>query len=169
MVDYRALNAVTRIPATPIPRTQELLEKLGGRQWYTHADLASGYHNLEIAEEDIPKTAIALPDSLGLPSRFLEYTRMPFGLSAAPGVFQSVTDRLMRPSRYPTADCDLGDANGVYLDDICLAGNEFQTMLQRTQALFNRVQARAVQSDPKRTRMDPIPNARCYRSSVPKV
>ena len=141
VVDYRALNAVTRVPATPIPRTQELLEKLGGRKWYTHVDLASGYHNLEIAEEDIPKTAIALPDSLGLPSRFLEYTRMPFGLSAAPGVFQTVTDRLMRPSRCPTKDCDLGDANGVYLDDICVAGDEFEIMLQRTQALFNRVRA----------------------------
>ena len=47
----------------------------------------------------------------------------------------------MRPSRYPTADCDLGDANSVYLDDISLAGNKFQTMLGRTQALFNRVRA----------------------------
>jgi len=141
VIDYRALNAITRIPAIPIPRTQELLERLAGRKWYTHADLASGYHNLMVAEEDICKTAIALPDSLGLPSRFLEYTRMPFGLSAAPGVFQSVTDRLMRPSRYPTPDDDLGDAYGVYLDDICVAGDEFHTMLQRTRALFNRIRA----------------------------
>jgi len=140
-VDYRALNKITRIPASPIPRTQELLERLAGRRWYSHADLASGYHNLEIAEEDIPKTAITLPDSLGLPSRFLEYTRMPFGLSAAPGVFQGVTDRLIRPSLQPTPDCDLGTANGVYLDDICVADDAFVTMLQKIQALFNRIRA----------------------------
>ncbi|XP_034250170.1 uncharacterized protein LOC117650700 [Thrips palmi] len=66
---------------------------------------------------------------------------MPFGLSAAPGVFQTVTDRLMRPSMIPTAECDLGDPYGVYLDDICVAGDEFQYMLQKTYALFNRVRA----------------------------
>ncbi|KAE8743456.1 hypothetical protein FOCC_FOCC010946 [Frankliniella occidentalis] len=66
---------------------------------------------------------------------------MPFGLSAAPGVFQGVTDRLIRPSRQPTPDCDLGKANGVYLDDICVAGDAFEHMLQMTQALFNRIRA----------------------------
>jgi len=141
VIDYRKLNAVTRVPAIPIPRTQELLEKLGGHKWYVHADLASGYHNLQVAEEDIQKTAVALPDSLGLPSRFFEYTRLPFGLSAAPGVFQSVTDRLMRPSLRPTLDDDIGPASGVYLDDLCVAGDEFPQMLQRIKALFNRIRA----------------------------
>ena len=148
--DYRALNAVTRIPATPIPRTQELLEKLAGQKWYCHADLASGYHNLQIAEEDIPKTAIVLPDTLGLPSRHLEYTRMPFGLAAAPGVFQAVTDRLMKPSRHPTPDDDLGDAYGVYLDDICVGGVTFEDLFQRLIALFNRIHASGFLLKPKK-------------------
>jgi hypothetical protein len=75
---------------------------------------------------------------------------MPFGLSAAPGVFQGVTDRLMRPSAHPTSDDDLGDAYGVYIDDICVAGDEFESMLQKTRALFNRVRASGFLLKPKK-------------------
>ena len=140
-VDYRALNAVTKVPATPIPRIQDLLEKLAGKRYYLLCDVAFGYHNIEIAEKDIPKTAIILPDNLGLPSRHLEYTRLGFGLAAAPGLFQSVTDRLIAPATEKTIDNDLGESVAVYLDDICIGADTFQELLQRTNALFNRLRA----------------------------
>ena len=75
-IDYRQLNAITRIPATPIPRTQDLLEKLAGHEWYTHTDVAWGYHNVELHPDDRCKTAVILPDDLGLPSRQFEFTRL---------------------------------------------------------------------------------------------
>lgn len=140
-IDYRALNHITRVPAIPIPLTHELIQKLAGHKVYHSFDLAHGYHNLEIHKDDIPKTAVILPEDLGLPSRHLEWTRLSFGLSAAPGIFQQVTDRLMRQDPNPTPENDIGPHSGVYLDDICIAGDSFAVMLQRLEALFNRVRA----------------------------
>ena len=90
-----------------------------------------------VAEKDNPKTAVSPPVSLGLPIRQVEYTRLHFGLSAAPGQFQAVTDRLVRPAKVKTPDNDLGDAAVVYLDDVRIAANEFQVLLQRTTIWYN--------------------------------
>ena len=54
---------------------------------------------------------------------------MSFDLAAAPGVFQYVTDRLVIPAKFKTPDNDLGNAVAVYLDDICLAADNFEEML----------------------------------------
>jgi len=140
-VDYRALNEITRVPAAPIPRTSEILQHLAGSKLYHSVDLAHGYHNLMIHPDDQAKTAIILPEDLGLPSRQYEYTRMGFGLSAAPGAFQYVTDRLITPAQTPTLDNDLGSKVAVYIDDVCIAGDNFPQMLQRLNAFFNRVRA----------------------------
>lgn len=140
-IDYRALNHITKVPAIPIPFISELTQKLAGRKIYHSFDLAHGYHNLEIDEKDIPKTAVILPEDLGLPARQLEWTRLSFGLSAAPGIFQQVTDRLMRQASHPTPENDVGPHSGVYLDDICVAGDTFEEMLSRLEALYNRVRA----------------------------
>lgn len=140
-MDYRALNAITRVPAAPIPRIQEILQHLGGKKMYHTFDLAHGYHNLEVHPDDQPKTAIILPEDLGLPHRQFEYTRLSFGLSAAPGAFQQVTDRLVVPAKEKNEDNDIGDTVAVYLDDVCMAGDNFEQMLQRLVAYFNRVRA----------------------------
>ncbi|KAJ1518953.1 hypothetical protein ONE63_011441 [Megalurothrips usitatus] len=114
---------------------------MGGKKLYHAFDLAHGYHNLEIHPDDQAKTAIILPEDLGLPSRQFEFTRLSFGLSAAPGAFQCVTDRLITPAKEPKPENDLGDAVSVYLDDVCIAGDNFEVMLQRLEAFFNRVRA----------------------------
>ena len=139
--DYRVLNGITRVPATPIPRVQDLLQHMGGKKYYHAFDLAHGYHNLEIHEEDQPKTAIILPEDLGLPNRHYEFTRLSFGLSAAPGAFQYVTDRLVTPAKDKNPQNDLGPHVSVYLDDICIAGADIPSMFQRLEALLNRVRA----------------------------
>lgn len=64
-----------------------------------------------------------------------------FGLSAAPGAFQQVVDRLITPALEPNEDNDLGNTVAAYIDDVCIAGENFEQMLQRLQALFNRVRA----------------------------
>lgn len=76
---------------------------------YHAFDLAHGYHNLEVHPDDQPKTAVILPEDLGLPNRQFEFTRLNFGLSAAPGAFQYVADRLVTPAKNPNPENDLGE------------------------------------------------------------
>jgi len=65
------------------------------------------------------------------------FTRLPFGFSSAPGIFQSVTDLFVAPARIKTPENDLGEAVAVYLHDICVAGTAFPEMLQKLIAMFN--------------------------------
>ncbi|KAK3929192.1 Retrovirus-related Pol polyprotein from transposon 17.6 [Frankliniella fusca] len=102
---------------------------------------AHGYHNLEIHPDAQPKTAKKLPEGLGLAHRQFEFTRLSFGLAGAPGAFQYITDRVITPAKVKTPENDLGETVSVYLDDICIGGDNFTQMLQKLEALFNRIRA----------------------------
>ena len=73
----------------PLPRIDDLFDKLRGSKYYTKIDLRTGYHQLRIREEDIPKTAFC--------TRYFEYTVMPFGLTNAPATFMDLMHRVCRP------------------------------------------------------------------------
>lgn len=60
VIDYRKLNEVTVDDKYPIPNMDEILEKLGNCQYFTTLDLAKGYHQIEIDEQDVHKTAFSV-------------------------------------------------------------------------------------------------------------
>ena len=56
-IDYRALNRVTVKNKYPLPRIGELFDQLKGARIFSKIDLCSGYHQMKVKAEDIPKIA----------------------------------------------------------------------------------------------------------------
>ncbi|GKC14917.1 putative reverse transcriptase domain-containing protein, partial [Tanacetum coccineum] len=56
-IDYRELNKLTVKNRYPLPRIDDLFDQLQGSSIYLKINLRSGYHQLRVREEDIPKTA----------------------------------------------------------------------------------------------------------------
>nr|GEX73347.1 putative reverse transcriptase domain-containing protein [Tanacetum cinerariifolium] len=90
-IDYRKLNKLTVKNRYPLPRIDDLFDQLEGSSLYSKIDLRSGYHQLRVQEEDIPKTTFR--------TRYghYEFQVMLFGLTNAPVVFMDLMNRVCNP------------------------------------------------------------------------
>nr|GEZ24395.1 putative reverse transcriptase domain-containing protein [Tanacetum cinerariifolium] len=90
-IDYRELNKLTVKNRYPLPRIDDLFDQLQGSSVYLKIDLRSGYHQLRVRDEDIPKTAFRTRYG------YYEFQVMPFGLTNVPTVFMDLMNRVCRP------------------------------------------------------------------------
>ncbi|GKA84902.1 putative reverse transcriptase domain-containing protein, partial [Tanacetum coccineum] len=117
-IDYRELNKLTVKNRYPLPRIDDLFDQLQELQFFSKIDLRSGYHQLRVHEDDIPKTAFR--------TRYghFEFTVMPFGLTNAPIVFMDLMNRVCRPY--------LDKFVIVFIDDILI---DFKTQEEHVEHL----------------------------------
>ncbi|KAJ9533200.1 hypothetical protein QJQ45_018307, partial [Haematococcus lacustris] len=108
-IDYRALNKLTVRDRYPLPRIDDLFDKLAGKRVFSSLDLQSGYHQIRITEEDVPKTAFLTP--MGQ----FQFKVLCFGLTNAPATFQRMMNNVFKPL---INECVL-----VYIDDILVMSN----------------------------------------------
>ncbi|KAI4898887.1 hypothetical protein NFI96_006930, partial [Prochilodus magdalenae] len=126
-VDYRRLNAVTKLDSYPLPRIDDTLDQLSGSAWFSSLDLRSGYWQVPLAEEDKEKTAFSLGSALW------HFTVLPFGLCNSPATFERLMERVL--SGVPRSCCV------VYLDDVLAHGHDFDSALSHLEVVLSAIQA----------------------------
>lgn len=122
VIDYRELNAKTIDDRFPVPNIEELLDQLNGCKYFSIIDLKSGFHQVKMNSNDIPKTAFSV---LG---NHYEFKRMPFGLKNAPSTFLRLMNRTL--NKY------IGKCCLCYMDDIIVFSKTKQEHLQNLEAIF---------------------------------
>ncbi|CAM5143851.1 unnamed protein product [Natator depressus] len=124
-VDYRKLNAITVSDAYPMPRPDELLDKLGGARYLTTMDLTKGYWQVPLDADAWLKSAFITP--LGL----YEFLTLPFGLKGAPATFQHLVDQLLR---------GMESFAKAYIDDICVFSQTWEDHMSQVRQVLDRLQ-----------------------------
>nr|AAD37020.1 putative retroelement pol polyprotein [Arabidopsis thaliana] len=124
-IDYRGLNKVTVKNKYPLPRIDELMDQLGGAQWFSKIDLASGYHQIPIEPTDVRKTAFR--------TRYghFEFVVMPFGLTNAPAAFMKMMNGVFRDF--------LDEFVIIFIDDILVHSKSWEAHQEHLRAVLERL------------------------------
>ena len=123
-VDYRGLNAVTKPDAFPLPQISDILNQLGGVQYFSTLDLASRFWQILVDPQSREKLAFTTPHGL---YKF-KVTCMPFGLTNALAVFQRLMQKVFT---------GLNPENGrafisVYIDDVLVFSSTLEEHLEKS-------------------------------------
>ena len=124
-IDYWALNKQTIKDRYPLPRIDDLLDCLGKAKYFSTIDLASGYHQIAMKEDDIPKTAFRTHRG------HFEFIVMPFRVSNAPATFQRLMNKVFAK--------ELDAFILVYLDDILVFSQTQEEHLEHIRTALGRL------------------------------
>ena len=122
--DFRlTVNRATKLDRYPIPKVEDLFAKLAGGQMFTKLDLSQAYQQIEL--EDSSKELVTINTQKGL----YRYTRLPYGVASAPGIFQRTMENLLQVMNNVV----------VYIDNILITGTDDNTHLANLQEVLNRL------------------------------
>ena len=135
-LDYRMVNARSKQDGYPQPLISETLDHLANSKYFCTLDLAAGFWQLAMDPSSIDKTAFCTSKGLW------EWLVMPFGLCSATNSFQRLMNKVV------------GDLNHngclVYIDDLIIHANDFDTTLSKLQTLLNRLRSAGLKCKPKK-------------------
>jgi len=136
-VDYRALNQKLVRDNFPLPHPADVFNELAGHKYYSRLDLASGFWQIRLHEEDEAKTAFCAPSAGQFAWRVL-----PMGLKVAPSVFARMMQKVLRPF--------LGKFCVTYLDDIGIYSDSIQEHLEHIRLVLGALQAHHLFAKPSK-------------------
>ncbi|BHF80747.1 hypothetical protein SprV_0702387700 [Sparganum proliferum] len=119
--DYRVLNNVTIPDRYPVPHLQDFAGALFGKSVFSKINLVRAFHQIPVAPEDVPKTAVTTPFGL------FEFIRMPFGLRNAAQTLQRFIDRVLRGLPFVYA----------YIDDLLVASRNAEEYKEHLALVFD--------------------------------
>lgn len=125
VIDYRALNRITKRNNAPIPKTDGMFDRLGRAAVYSKLGLKSGFHQIRVREEDIEKTAFKTKYG------HFEFLVMPMRLYNALATFQSLMNSIF-------SDIIINYLV-VYLDDLLVYSNSYEEHLQHLEEVLSRL------------------------------
>jgi hypothetical protein len=123
VIDYRALNKITIKDMYPLPRIEDVHDSLQGATVFSTLDLQSGYHQLRIAPEDVPKTAFTT--HVGT----YQFKVLSMGLTNSPAVFSRAMNDIFK-------DC-IGKYMVLYLDDLCIFSKSEAEHIQHLRSVLS--------------------------------
>ena len=129
-VTYNGLNDRTERESWPLPNIEELLDRMGGNQWYSACDGFSGYYAVKMKQEDIPKTMFRTPFGT------YAYTVMPFGLKNAPHTYSRLA--------YKTFAHLIGKSLEAYIDDTATYSTTFVEHVQHLTKTFEALRSAGI-------------------------
>ena len=121
--DYRKVNDVTKTDSFPLPRIDDLIDRIGHSKFITKFDLLKGFYQVPLTDRAKEISAFVTPDGL------YQYKRMPFGMKNSPSTFQRLVNMLI----YDIDNCD------IYIDDAVIYTNTWEDHLTTIKKLFKKL------------------------------
>ena len=125
VVDYRALNRIKQRNNAPIPRSDEMFDRIGGARVFSRLDLKTGFHQIRMKPSDVEKTAFNTKYGQ------FEYLVMPMGACNAPATFQSLMNDIFH-------DC-IDDFLCVYIDDLLIFSKDEESHMRHLEIVLSRL------------------------------
>lgn len=122
--DYRKLNAITVPDPFPLPRIEDLIDRVGQAKYLTKIDMTRGYWQVSLDAESVPLSAFVTPFG------HFAWRVMPFGLRNAPATFSRLVNKLLK---------NMDDYAAAYLDDILIFSNSWKEHLDHIRKVFQRI------------------------------
>ncbi|KAL3967106.1 alpha-2-macroglobulin-like protein [Sarotherodon galilaeus] len=134
-IDFRYLNAVSKFDPYPMPRVDDLLERVGSARYITTLDLCKGYWQVALAPEAKELTAFKTPFGM------YQFKVMPFGLQGAPATFQRLMDHVLR---------DVSAFSAAYLDDVVVYSQSWEEHVIHLQKVLRSIRMAGLTINPKK-------------------
>eukprot|EP00731_Ephydatia_muelleri_P033526 Em0031g34a len=137
-IDYRRLNSESLADAYPMPRIDDLIDRLGKARYISTLDLTRGYWQVPMAKASRHLTAFTTPFGL------FQFRVMPFGLQGAPATFQRLMDKVLQ---------GLEDYAAAYIDDLVIHSTTWEEHLTQIQTVFQRLRLAGLTAKPQKCQL----------------